>query len=117
MTEKQLLDAMDHLDSHQIASAGARLFPSVQSSASPRRVLSFRRAAAAAAAILILTASFLTALAASEDFRNLVFDFLRIEQPEMVPSGTSPSDDRLITQNTDKISIGGVIEGSYIQAP
>jgi len=117
MTEKQLLDAMDHLDSHQIASAGARLFPSVQSSASARRVLSFRRAAAAAAAILILTASFLTALAASEDFRNLVFDFLRIEHPETVPSGTSPSDDRLITQNTDKISIGGVIEGSYIQAP
>ena len=117
MTEQQLLDAMNYLDDRQIASAGARLFPISKSSTSHRRILSFRRFAAAAAAVLILTASFLTALAASENFRNLVFDFFRIGQAETVPDGTAPSDDRPIAQNAEKITIGGVIEGTYVHAP
>ena len=112
MNAKQLLAAMNHIDDRHIKSAGDRLFPV----AAPRRNLRLRPLIGAAAAAAIIAASFLTALAVSEDFRDMVFDFFRIEQTETVPEGTDPVEG-ILTPEPEKILIGGVIEGSYVHGP
>ena len=112
MNAKQLLAAMNQIDDRHIKSAGDRLFRE----SAPRRTLRLRPLIAAAAAAALLAASFLTAMAAIEDFRDMVFDFFRISQPETVPGG-SEATEGAITREPEKILIGNRIEGSYVHAP
>lgn len=118
MTDQQLLDAMNRIDDTHIASAGKRLYPDGRGKSV--KVHSLRRAAALiAAAAVILAASFATAMAVSEDFRNAVFEFFRTEQTESVPGHEAGQETsgKGLTAEPEKILIGGVVEGRYIHAP
>lgn len=118
MKSHQLLAAMNQIDDAHVESAGKRLHPELSSK--PLRLIPLRRAAAiAAAAAIILAASFGTAMAVSEDFRNAVFEFFRIEQTESVPEHDPPveTSGELITAEPEKILIGGAVEGRYVHCP
>lgn len=124
MNNSTILDAMTHIENEYILSAGKKLgygenahgsTPSVE-----RNRWSFRRTAALLAAVLVMTAALLTAaFAASPEFREMVYTFFGIGEPEVIPEKTpgeeSTPGDMKVEEN--RVTIGGTIEGTYIHYP
>ena len=107
MTPDNLLDAIGLLDDRHF-----------EAEKKPHIVLWRRRWFALTAAVLMVILSFGTAMAASPEFRELVFRFFYIEQEQVVPDSTANSelsvDDMFVEP---KFSIGNVIEGKYVHTP
>lgn len=119
MTGMELLDAMNAVDGASILSAQKRLC-----SAPKRQTATLRRLVSWAAVLLLLAAaSFVTAMAVSREFRESVFSFFRIEQTEVIPQHDEPaslppeSETDAMAVEPQKILIGDVIEGTYVQTP
>lgn len=113
MTDFHLLDAITDIESSHLLSAQEKLGYSptpVKTHHTLRRTL-----LALAAAIAILATGFVTALAVSEDFRDLLFTFFHIAEPEIIPEQTGKPDEMEVEQ--DGASIGGVIEATYLHFP
>ena len=86
MNGMYILESMTDIDSAYIASAQKRLdlLSESQYTAPGRRTI--RRALVLIAAVIALMAGTLTtAMAVSEDFREMVFRFLHIEQEQIIP--------------------------------
>lgn len=130
------LNAITDIDTRHILAAQKRLGYGAAPASTPLRLPARHRTlrrslALAAALILLLAASFTTALATNESFRELVFSFLHIDEPETVPAftdSTAPTEtshstegtgtaENQITVEPNKITIGGVLQGTYIHAP
>lgn len=124
MNSVQILMAMNNIKDAHIVSAQKRLglLPDTQETIDMprRRSHTVRRMLALVAAVLLLmTTLFTTAMAVSEDFRDFVFGFFKIEQPEKVPEygeNTAASEDFMSVEQ-ERANIGGVIEGIYVHAP
>ncbi len=123
MNSKQILSAMNNISSGYILSAQQKLgydidtLPPKQMQATGHKTI--RRALTlAATVILVLSVCFTTALAVSPDFREFVFSFFNITEPEIVPENIP---DEGANNNMEveegRINIGGVIEGTYIHFP
>lgn len=119
MNGMYILESMTDIDSAYIASAQKRLdlLSESQYTAPGRRTI--RRALVLIAAVIALMAGTLTtAMAVSEDFREMVFRFLHIEQEQIIPE--PPVSTELSVENMfvePKITVGGVIEGKYVHTP
>lgn len=123
MTEFHVLSAMTYINSAYIDSARKKLgyLPEAERPASRhkggktlRRLLTL-----AAAMMLLMSVLFTTALAVSQDFRDFVFSFFQAEEPEVIPHFTPETElsveDMFVEPGV--ISIGGVIEGTYLHTP
>lgn len=123
MNSKQILSAMNNISNEYILSAQKKLeydsedIPKGQMQVKGRRT--FRRILSlAAAVILILSVCFTTALAISPEFREFVFSFFNITEPEIIPENVpDESDANNMEVEEGQINIGGVIEGTYIHFP
>ena len=123
MNSKQILSAMNNISSEYILSAQEKLeydsedIPMSQIQGKGRRTI--RRALTlAAAVILILSVGFTTALALNTEFRDLVFTFFNIDEPEIIPENvTDEGATNSMEVEEGQINIGGVIEGTYIHFP
>lgn len=123
MNSKQILFAMNNISSEYILSAQEKLaydrddVPKGQMQVKGHRTIR-RTLSLAAAVILILSVCFTTALAVSPEFREFVFAFFNITEPEIipeiVPDESAPNN---MEVEGNKINIGGVIEGTYIHFP
>lgn len=123
MNSKQILFAMNNISSEYILSAQKKLaydrddVPKGQMQVKGHRTIR-RTLSLAAAVILILSVCFTTALAVSPEFREFVFAFFNITEPEIipeiVPDESAPNN---MEVEGNKINIGGVIEGTYIHFP
>lgn len=119
MNGMYILDAMTDIDSAYIASAQKHLglLSEAQNTTHGGRML--RRAVVLIAAVVaLMVGTFTTAMAVSEDFRELVFRFLHVEQEQVIPE--IPVNTELSTEDMfaePKISVGGVIEGKYVHTP
>lgn len=114
MTAINLLEAMEGMDDVAVASAAQQLYGNAQ----PRRHITLRRLVSlAAAAALLLTLTFLTALAVSDDFREKVFSLFQPEATEIVPPITPPTDDSGMSVQPEKVIIGQDIQGTYLTLP
>lgn len=123
MNSKQILSAMNNISSEYILSAQKKLGydsedpPEKHTQAKGHRTIR-RSLALAAAVILILSVCFTTALAVSPEFRELVFAFFNITEPEIVPENIpDESANNNMEVEEGRINIGGVIEGTYIHFP
>lgn len=123
MNSKQILSAMNNISSEYILSAQNKLgYDSEDPLEKQIQVKGHRKIrrslALAAAVILILSVCFTTALAVSPEFREFIFDFFNISEPEIIPENVP---DESATNNMEveegRINIGGVIEGTYIHFP
>lgn len=123
MTEFHLLSAMTYINSAYIDSAQKKLGyipPAEVPRTRHRGGKTLRRLLTLAAAVMILmSVLFTTALAVNQDFRDFVFSFFRAEEPEQIPSFTPETElsaeDMFV--EPEVISIGGVIEGTYVHTP
>lgn len=123
MNSKQILSAMNNISSEYILSAQKELGydsedpPEKHTQAKGHRTIR-RSLALVAAVILILSVCFTTALAVSPEFRELVFAFFNIAEPEIVPENIpDESANNNMEVEEGRINIGGVIEGTYIHFP
>ncbi len=114
MNSQNLLMAINDIDGKFILSAQKKLGIG-PAGRLPRRTLP-RAAAIAAVILLLVSAGFITALAASSEFRELIFPFLSSGEPEHVPE--VPDGEAGSMEVLDpKITVGGIIEGTYIHFP
>lgn len=121
MNSMLILDALGSVDDAYILSAAQRLG---YTQSSGRRTFPMRRfAACIAAVLLLLSTSFVTAMAVSEEFREFIYSFFRAEEPEVVPAHTTPipessvpPEDQMAVE-PEKIVIGDVIESTYVHTP
>lgn len=123
MNSKQILSAMNNISSEYILSAQKKLeydsedAPKNQMQVKGRRTIR-RTLSLAAAVILILSVCFTTALAVSPEFREFVFAFFNITEPEIIPENVpDESAPNNMEVEEGQINIGGVIEGTYIHFP
>ena len=120
MTEYELLAAMNHIGARDLEGAQEKLGyltgqapPRASRSAYPgRRLLSL-----AAAVLVMTTVLFLTAFAVSEDFREYVISFFRVEETEQVPARREEEQTESFGVAREDVSIGGVITGTYVHTP
>ncbi len=116
MNNEMLFKAVGEIDDIYILSAYRRL--EAVKRKKPRRLI-----VTLAAVLVLLMAAFTTGMALNEDFREFVFETLRITTPEQVPDFGSANTQSPVTtekplvSEPEKIDIGGVIEGRYIHAP
>lgn len=117
MNAMHLLEALGNIQDPYILSAARGL--GIEANIQKRRFPLSRIAACLAAALLFLCLSFGTAMAVSPDFREFVYSFLRIEQPEVVPEHTAPIPESSgqLSVEPEKIPIGGQLEGTYVHTP
>lgn len=120
MKPMELLSAMTYINSSYILSAQKKLGCLPEEPAPPKPIPTrtiLRKALALAAALMIaVSVLFVTALAVSEDFREYVFQFFRVEQTEVVPQ--HPGDPtELFGVEQENVNIGGVIRGTYVHTP
>lgn len=121
MNNQILLDAIGGIDDRFISSAQQKLMKyqhCEEIQKRPRRSLK-RSMIVLVAAIMMLMGSFTVAMAASPEFREAVFSFFGIEQPEVVPEHETDhvlTPDDMVVDDT-KTNIGGVIEGIYLHTP
>lgn len=117
MNTMHLLEALGNVQDPYILSAAQGL--GYEAKIQKRRFPLGRAAACLTAALLFLCLSFGTAMAVSPEFREFVYSFLRIEQPEVVPEHTSPiaESSGQLSVETEKISIGSHLEGTYVHTP
>ena len=122
MNSKQIVAAMNNISSDYILSAQMKL--GYYSDDRPDKTLQLRNKsirrtlALAAAVVLLISVCFTTALAVNPEFREFVFAFFKVTEPEVVPdmvpdeggTGSMEVEDGII-------NIGGVIEGTYIHFP
>lgn len=122
MKEKRILRILGQVDEKYIEEAtpwkrvvgDSSMFPSF-------RFKRIRHTALIAAilTIIMLMGSFTVAMAVNEEFREAVFQFLGIEQTEVVPEHETDTvftpDDMEVDEQ--KSNIGGVVEGTYIHTP
>ena len=123
MNSKQILFAMNNISSEYILSAQKKLaydrddVPKGQMQVKGHRTIR-RTLSLVAAVILILSVCFTTALAVSPEFREFVFAFFNIAEPEIIPENVpdegAPNN---MAVEEGRINIGGVIEGTYIHFP
>lgn len=123
MNSKQILSAMNNISSEYILSAQKKLgydskdAPQNQMQVKGHRTMR-RTLSLAAAVILILSVCFTTALAVSPEFREFIFAFFNITEPEIIPENIpDESDANNMEVEEGQINIGGVIEGTYIHFP
>jgi len=120
MNPIELLSAMTYINSSYILSAQKKLGYLPEETAPTKPIRSrtvLRKALALAAALMIATSVlFVTALAVSEDFREYVFQFFRVEQTEVVPENPQNSTE-LFAVEQENVDIGGVIRGTYVHTP
>ena len=123
MNSKQILSAMNNISSEYILSAQKKLeydsedAPKNQIQVKGHRTIR-RTLSLAAAVILILSVCFTTALAVSPEFREFVFAFFNITEPEIIPENVpDESAPNNMEVEEGQINIGGVIEGTYIHFP
>lgn len=125
MKSMHILEAMTHIDSAYITAAQQRL--GYLSEPPKKATISFRRKLIClAAAILLLMTTFVTAMAVSEDFRDLIFSIFNIETHEQPPAShtdivpTSTDDSLLPTQpglhEIDVINIDGAVNAFYFSS-
>lgn len=121
MSSEGILVAMTDISSEYIISAQRRLGYCTESGCgkakSSKRMRNVRKIAILAAVMLLaLTMLFTTAFAASDEFRDALFGFLRIKQEQPVSQeDTTESEDPL--SQVGKIDIGEVMEGTYLRLP
>lgn len=124
MNSKHILAAMNNIRNDHILSAQKKLGydPDMHAMSVPssrkRRTLR-RTIALIAAVIMLMSVCFTTALAANPEFREMVFTFFGISQPEIVPDldpvdESNPGNMAVEEERTD---IGGVIEATYVHYP
>lgn len=117
----ELLCAMTYINSSYILSAQKRMgyLPEEARPSKPLRAAPLLRKALALAAALMIAVSvlFITALAVSEDFREYVFRFFRVEQTEVVPEYDRENGEALFAVEQENVDIGGVIRGTYVHTP
>ena len=120
MTEFRLLMAMNHISSRYLDGAQKKLgyLPAEQSvTPSTRNRKPLRRMLSVAAAVLLMTTVlFMTAFAVSEEFREWVIAFFRVEQTEFVPEETASGTDPFGVAQ-ENVDIGGLIRGTYVHTP
>lgn len=128
MNNFAILDAMTDISSEYILSAQKRLDLCWNADRRRARRISTRRILTLAAAVMLIAVSlFMTAMAASGDFRQRVFEFLNISQTEVVPgfdpvpSGTDSKDtepeETQMSVVPQKMQLGDILEGTYIRTP
>lgn len=117
MNALQLLDALGNVQDPYILSAARHL--GYEKHIRKRRFPLGRTAACLTAALLMLCLSFGTAMAVSPEFREFVYSFLRIEQPEVIPNHTDPIPESSghLSVEPEKIRIGAQLEGTYVHTP
>ncbi|MBQ2927780.1 MAG: hypothetical protein IJD98_04300 [Oscillospiraceae bacterium] len=120
MTEYQLLMAMNNISSRYLDGAQRKLgylpqLPAEHPPSRSRRPL--RRLLSMAAAVLLMTTVlFMTAFAVSEEFREWVVAFFRVERTEIIPEETSAETSRFGVAQ-ENVDIGGLIRGTYVHTP
>ncbi len=121
MNNQALLDAIGGIDDGYIFSAQQKLKRLQLCGATQERAgHSVKRSVIVLiAAIVMILGSFTAAMAASSEFREAVFAFFGIEQPEIVPEHET---DHALTSNDMAVEevradIGGMIEGTYLHTP
>lgn len=123
MNSKQILSAMNNISSEYILSAQKKLGYDSEEPLKKQIQVKWHRTirrtlALAAAVILMLSVCFTTALAVSPEFREFVFAFFNITEPEIVPENIpDESANNNMQVEEGRINIGGVIEGTYIHFP
>lgn len=119
MTEKQILAALTYMDNQYIDSAQKKLGYLSDSRKSGRVSSGFRtlrRALSLGAAVLLLTSVlFMTAMAASKEFREFIFRFFQVEQTEFVPERNAETNPFGVEE--EQVDIGGILKGTYIHTP
>ena len=121
MNAMHLLDALGNIQDPYILSAAQNL--GYGTKIQKRRFPLSRAAACLTAALLFLCLSFGTAMAISPEFREFIYSFLRIEQPEVVPEHDSPIPEsstpieEQLSVEPEKIQIGAQLEGTYVHTP
>lgn len=120
MKPMELLSAMTYINSSYIAAAQKKLGYLSEETVALKPIRTgrvLRKALALAAALMIaVSVLFVTALAVSEDFREYVFQFFRVEQTEVVPESPENSTE-LFAVEQENVDIGGVIRGTYVHTP
>ncbi len=124
MKSEKILFAMNSIDSEYILVAQKKLGYDVsqQTISHPemRKHLNLRRVVAIAAAVMLfMSICFTTAMAVSTEFREFVFTFLGITEPEMVPEidPNIETDGDGMAVSDQRITLGDVIEGTYTHYP
>ncbi|MGN0335530.1 MAG: hypothetical protein ACI4DV_07715 [Lachnospiraceae bacterium] len=124
MTGIHILEAMTDIEDAYITAAGNRLgYPARErrkGGGGIRKRHIFRKTVVLIAAVLFLMSAMLvTAMTVSEDFRKAVFQFLSIEQQEVVPEHNMDTEITLDTMYADsgRIKIGGALEAAYVHTP
>lgn len=121
MNAMHLLDALGNVQDAYILSAAQSL--GYGAKIQKRRFSLNRVAACLTAALLFLCLSFGTAMAVSPEFREFIYSFLRIEQPEAVPEHDSPIPEsstpikEQLSVEQEKIRVGAQLEGTYVHTP
>lgn len=123
MTERHILAAMTYIDSAYIDSAQRKLgyLEEGPKQEQPHRSGGVLRKTMAliAAVMVVMSVLFTTAFAVSEEFRDFVFSFFRIEETEVVPEYT-PEEEISATEmfvEPKGFNTGGVIAGKYVHTP
>ena len=119
MNSKQILSAMNNISSEYILSEQKKLgYDSEDLPKKPMQVKGHRTVrrtlALAAAVILILSVCFTTALAVSPEFREFIFAFFNITEPEIIPENVpDESAPNNMEVEEGQINIGGVMTTAY----
>ena len=119
MNNQTLLDAINGIDDKYIYSAQQKLARNHLHEQPKRYSIRRKIVALIAAVVMLMGTTFTVAMAASPEFREAVFAFFGIEQPEVVPEHETDnvlSPDDMVVDNI-KTNIGGVIEGTYLHTP
>ena len=124
MNSRNILDALNNIDDDHILAAQKKLGYDRDTQSDPiplgRRQRTFRKTAALFAAVLAMMAVLFTAaFAASPEFREMVYTFFGITEPEVIPEMTpgEETDPGNMEVEENRVTIGGVIEGTYIHYP
>lgn len=142
LTGKDIIETMNYIEDEYIESALKRLGYTnkvddterkrkdlevvpykKQKSKSPLSIIMKRVAVFIGATVLITSTTVATAMAVNEDFREIVkeilFNFLHIEEEEVVPELPSTEEVTIDTMyvEPDRSILGGVIEGRYVHTP
>lgn len=124
MNSQNILDAMTNIENVYILSAQKKLgydgnTRSDMIPVNPKKMIFRRTLALFAAVIAMMAVLFTAAFAASPEFREKVYTFFGITEPEVIPEMTpgEESNPGNMEVEENRVTIGGVIEGTYIHYP
>lgn len=124
MNSQNILDAMTNIENTHILSAQKNLGYDTAMQTDTLRFIQKRRTmrrplALAAVVILLMSICVTTVLAVSPELREMVFTFLGITEPEIVPELTDGDESKPgnMEVEDERTNIGGVMEATYIHYP